>query len=816
MDDDLLGGPSGFADSAANNLALALRLASQGIPVFPCLEFAETRDDKVFKDKSPAVKTGFKAASTDEKVIRKWWARRPRALVGMPTGSASGFAVLDLDRHGEKDGIAAMASLGYTPEALSPMRVNTAGGGLHVFFHHRDGITNSDRHLPDGVDVRAEGGYVIAPGSMFPDGRSYGALDLSRVPPAFPEDLLPPDREVGAVGDKPALGLSIDEIRAYMRDLPNDGLERAEWKDVIASLNHEAMAVDEDGAVRSEEDREAICQIALEWTAKDARYDNAADLKEARATFLSFRNRNERTRTFRSVISEVINVRAEAAMSDDDFDEMEDIGADPDGFEEVEDVDEEVEDLLGTGTTARSRKLRKEAVEDALGKPAPPWVSELNDRHAVARVSSRTVVMDFHEDGRVTYGNVGDLHNYYENKRVDSDGKTVAITKKWMQHRRRREYPNGIVFAPNKDVPGAYNHWQGFSVVASDAPDPSRGCKLFLRHLREIACNGDEEHYRYHLGWLAHMIQRPEEKPGVAVVYKGRKRIGKDTVFEYLGALFTPHYITVANQDQMLGKFNAHQEKCLLLHMQEGFWAGSKAAEGMLKYLITSNQVMIEPKGMNAFPIPSVLRLFISSNEKWVIPATEDEGRFFVLNVSEKRRNDHPYFEALRAEMHSTGPSALLAYLQQYDISKFQVRAVPDTEALAEQKVQGLKNVERWWLDVLQRGQMDGLQNREDGIDGAVWGHRSVSIDCAEFRDNYSRWMRSRRYDGEEVSEIEFGIRLKKMCEKLTRRQARTNGRRMRIYWLPYLDECRKGFEAYLGSEIAWVDDPGEEIEDDL
>lgn len=802
-DDDLLG----TIDSARNNLDLALRLASLGIPVFPCREVAMTVDGKIMKDKSPLTKKGFKDASTNRDTIRAWWQKRPKALVGMPTGVASGFAVIDLDRHDHaKDGVIGLREMGYDHDKLTPMIAHTAGGGLHLFFKHQTGITNRDYHLPAGVDVRAEGGYIIAPGSMFPDGRRYTTVDLTKSPPPFPPALLPPEREETASGDQTALGLSIDEIRAYVADLPNEGLDREQWRDVIASLNHEAMMHDENGEVRSKQDREAICSIALEWTARDSAYASTKHLKEARQTFWSFKNRGDRTqRTFRSVISEVLGIRADRAMSDDDFDEMDDISIkEVDEWSEEDDNDD---DLLGTGDTKRSKKLRKEAVEDALGKAAPPWVKELNERHAIARVSSKTVIMDFHTDGRVTYGNVNDLHNYYENRRVDSDGKTVPITKKWIQHKRRREYPNGIVFAPNRDVPGAYNHWQGFSVDPATSADPSRGCKLFLRHLLDVVCSGNEEHYRYHLGWLAQMIQKPEEKPGVAIVYKGRKRIGKDTVFEYVGKLFTNHYITVANQDQMLGKFNAHQEKCLLLHMQEGFWAGSKQAEGMLKYLITSNMVMIEPKGMNAFPIPSVLRLFISSNEKWVIPATEDEGRFFVLNVSEKRRNDHAYFALLRAEMEGDGPACLLAYLQSYDISNFQVRAVPDTEALAEQKIHGLKNVERWWLDVLQRGQMDGIQNREDGIDGAVWGSQTVKIACAEFRDNYSRFMRSRRYDGDELGEIEFGIRIKKMCPDIDRKQVKSGGRNLRMYVIPFLDKCRRGFEEYIGSELMWQTD---------
>lgn len=585
------------------------------------------------------------------------------------------------------------------------------------------------------------------------------------------------------------LGMSMVEIRATLDDLPYDEWfeDRDSWYRTGMAIHHETSASD------------AGFDLWCEYSKKSKKFD----LADAKRVWKSFKNRSGKPFRMASLNSVARDVRVMRDFQDEGEDDL--------GFE---DVDEDFDDLLGNGAsepvkgpTKSQRELAKRQVEHALGAEAPKWVKRLNRIHAVARVSSKTVIMDFHPDGRVTYGGVADLHNFYENDRKPKDDTTVPITKLWMQSEHRRSYPNGIIFAPNRDVPGAYNHWQGFSVEAMSGRDPQRGCHRFLKHLLDVVCCGNEDHYRYHLGWLAHMVQKPEDKPGVAIVYKGRKRIGKDTVFEYVGHLIKNHYITVANQDQMLGKFNQHQEKCLLLHMQEGFWAGSKQAEGMLKYLITSNIVMIEPKGMNAFPIPSVLRLFISSNERWVIPATEDEGRFFVLNVSEKRRNDHAYFAALREEMEGDGPAALLAYLQQYDISSFQVRAVPDTEALAEQKVQGLKNVERWWLDTLQRGQIDGIQNREDGVDGAVWMSRAVGIEKNEFRDNYSRWMRSRRYDGEEVSEIEFGIRLRKMLPSMAGKQVKRGGRRFMIYELPFLEHCRKEFEQYLGSEIAWPDD---------
>ncbi|TIV98213.1 MAG: hypothetical protein E5V74_18040, partial [Mesorhizobium sp.] len=381
-------------------------------------------------------------------------------------------------------------------------------------------------------------------------------------------------------------------------------------------------------------------------------------------------------------------------------------------------------------------------MEAQLGH-VPPKVKRLNNKHAVVFLNGKTAILTEKDDGSVALGTVGDLHNFYENDRVATDKATEPVTKAWMRHKLRREYPNGVVFAPGREVKGAYNHWRGFSVE----PDSEASCKLILWHLKHIICCNNEEAYRYALGWFAHMVQKPEEKPGVAMVLRGKKRIGKDTIADYIGGLFPHHHVKIANQDQLTGKFNAHMEKCLLLHVEEGFWAGSKNAEGVLKHLITSPDLFIEPKGLNGYTIDSVLRLFMSSNEKWVVPATADEGRYFVLDVSEAKRSNHTYFAAIHHEMRNGGRAALLHYLLNYDLSGFNVRAVPDTVALGEQKIEGLKNVEHWWFDILESGRMPC------DVEGDWWRETAL-VDKVDFFDSYVGWMHSRRYEGKQLNEV--------------------------------------------------------------
>jgi hypothetical protein len=123
----------------------ALTLAVQGLPVFPC-----------YADKCPATRRGFYDATKDPERIRRFFAL-PRRLIGVPTGAASGIAVLDIDpRHdGDRWAIDNFDSLPRT-------RVHaTRSGGFHLIFRHLDGVINSAGLIAPGVDVRGEGGYII-------------------------------------------------------------------------------------------------------------------------------------------------------------------------------------------------------------------------------------------------------------------------------------------------------------------------------------------------------------------------------------------------------------------------------------------------------------------------------------------------------------------------------------------------------------------------------------------------------------------------------------------------------------------------------
>jgi AAA domain/Bifunctional DNA primase/polymerase, N-terminal len=181
--------------SASPNKDAALALASRGLRVFACNA-----------DKTPRVAAWEQAASSSPFEIGVKWDAAPESIPAIPVG-AHGLIVIDADRKsGGADGVAAFNAL-CAEHGLDQSKffvVETPNRGLHVYFRTQTPYGNSRGTLPDGIDVRGLGGYVIAPGSTLPDGRSYrhvyGSWDA--IPP-LPETLASLLREKRPVASLP-------------------------------------------------------------------------------------------------------------------------------------------------------------------------------------------------------------------------------------------------------------------------------------------------------------------------------------------------------------------------------------------------------------------------------------------------------------------------------------------------------------------------------------------------------------------------------------------------------------------------------------
>jgi len=208
------------------------------------------------------------------------------------------------------------------------------------------------------------------------------------------------------------------------------------------------------------------------------------------------------------------------------------------------------------------------------------------------------------------------------------------------------------------------------------------------------------------LNWCARTVQRPHEPGQVAIVLQGGEGTGKGTFASAMLRLFGMHGLHVSQPKHVTGNFNHHLRDKVLLFADEALFAGNPEHRGPLCALITEDKIQIEAKGVDAKTARNVLHIVMATNEDWAVPAGVNARRFCVLRVSEARRQDIPYFNALRQELDSGGLAAFFHDLLAMNISSFDVFAVPQTEALATQKIISLKGAEAWLLDCLQHGRI--------------------------------------------------------------------------------------------------------------
>jgi len=466
-------------------------------------------------------------------------------------------------------------------------------------------------------------------------------------------------------------------------------------------------------------------------------------------------------------------------------------------------------------------------------------VGRMNREWAFVLMGSRAVIMREQADApiedRTRVLSLEAFKAYFKNvrwrvkTRVKNDEgdwvegwKTVNAATFWLASPLRRTY-DGIEFWPDRDhapgTKGYFNLWRGFSLTPSQDDAAARRAKysVFEDHVHTNIANGNETHFRWLWHWFAHIVQRPRERIGTAIVLRGKMGTGKTVLGEVIGSLFASHYFLVDDPRYLTGQFNAHMASCLLLQVDEGFWAGDKAAEGRLKGLVTARTQMIESKGVDPIRLTNYVRLLFSSNESWVVPAGLEERRFAVFDVSDGARQNHGYFEELFKQLADGGREALLADLLAVDLDRADapdVRVIPKTEALLEQKLRSLDPVQSWWFERLTNGSPTRRSQK--------WPDRPFPITTL-----LSDYMRTAERVGvkRKADETTFSYAMRRLLPGMRAAVKRhcevdvlgDDGkwtkeiRRVRCWDLPPLAEAREAFEEGVCQTVEWpaeLDEP--------
>jgi hypothetical protein len=703
--------------------------------------------------KTPAYKGWQEEATRDLDEIESLWAEDPDANIGAYTsrfGDDKALIVVDVDNKNGKCGDDTMFALDMGDCPFPKTYENTTPtGGRHVVYVSDKHVKQGADVLGEGLDIRSRGGYIAMAGSTI-DKKPYitNGNPVAHTPDwLFSKLLLATNTASKAHVNEDAIDpeRSRDRCERYMLEVG-----AAEYGSRNDSLYKIAAELRDRGA-----DQDMIREFVTEWNNS---LDDPLDEKEIDTTL-------------GSVEKSAQNKRG-AKTAEGNF-----------------------------GVIPKSEKTNKGPVET------------LNDQFAFVIAGGGHHILwettDEKGDFRLDHLNEQSFHKMLAHKTIQTgEGKTQAITKMWLTDMLCRRY-DGLVFSPGKEVDKRfYNMWRGFAyqpiTAGEDVPDNWKAAlDKFLEHALMNVCKGDTKVFHYLISYFAHLIQRPWEKPLVALVFKGEKGVGKNALVERVAALIKPHYTIADDRRYLTGNFNGHFESCLMLILDEAFWSGDKEAEGRLKGLITGQHHNIEHKGKESFKVDNLVRPVIIGNEDWLVPATHDERRFAVFNVGNGRRQDRHFFRSMREDMESGGYRLLLTYLMNYDIAGLDINEAPMTQGLIDQKHASLEPFEQWWLDCLMEARLLGC---------LATNIEFTDINTDTFRNAFMEYCRRRQIRTRLPDERQIGKMMTRIARSMQKVRARVGGELTYKYTSDGLGALREDWEKYVGGKIVWPhnEDEGE------
>lgn len=694
--------------------------------------------------KTPAFSGWQSQATKKPEKIKQWWGITDYNI-GIYTAKFNGsqaLVVVDIDNNEKKKGSEELLRLelegfDFTETASQ----QTPGGGTHLIYRAPKAVKQGTNVLARGLDIRSKGGYIVGPGSEI-DGKKYEWVTQSE-PHECPE---------------------------WIIHRCGQGKEKLKGEDKASASAHD----------RAIEYLTTKAPVAIQGDSGDqTTYQVAAHLKNLGCGV-------------DQTLELLIDHWNEECEPPWEFDELK----------------KKVHNAFNYSQDPQGSLAPETSFEKLEVKEDGSYLDKINKSFALIFEDGGHSILHetVREDGEpcVKLLSEASFKRMLSPYTVTVGKRTMTYATAWLDWSKRRTFA-GLCFKPEQSANhNYYNLWKGFSVKGKPygeaSPQARMGFDMFKEHVYQNLAMSVEKDFMWIMGYFAHLIQRPFEKPRTTVVFKGKKGVGKNIVLELIGQLIKGHYQVTSNSRYLTSNFNGHFKNCLCLVLDEAFWSGDKSAEGQLKSLTTDENILIEMKGKEPFNIKNYVRIFILGNEDWVVPASADERRYAIFEVGEGRMQDQEYFSKMKYLMDSCGGiEVLFDYLQNFDLSKVKINTIPNTGGLLDQKIQSLGPLESFWHEALCEGHFPYLNNE--------WESR-VSKDA--FKNAFNLYCKSRSITTKFLpGSVKMAKVVRMLCPSVDTRSKTlasdsTYSARDAAFALPSLKIARSEFEEYIGHDMPW------------
>jgi len=350
-----------------------------------------------------------------------------------------------------------------------------------------------------------------------------------------------------------------------------------------------------------------------------------------------------------------------------------------------------------------------------------------------------------------------------------------------------------LTFSPQIKPDEVLNLWVDYTITPQEGD-----WHVIEYYLYEVICDSDITLFRYICKYIAHALQKPEDKPGVMIVLVGDEGVGKGFFFQLLACIWGKSTLLVQDINTVVGTFNKALETSYMVCMDEALFVGDKRAQDKLKSLVTESTIQVEQKYEPSRTVDSYHRFFATTNRDQFAQIRTDDRRCLFIRVPNIKKQDTEYFGELHKALQDGKAVAAFVYtLLNHDISDFDPRARPKTTETYKQKVQSLSGFSRYWFEVLSE-QRFTCGRKDYTILDQEW-EKEPFISSRSLIEHYRNYDKSaERYESIQSSKIY--AELGKLCPA-AKEKRHDNKRGVQ---LPLIEIAREEFQEFIGDEVDW------------